>query len=160
MPTRIHASCIVLAGAGEAFGAPSDWGVLLLAPSGAGKSDLALRMIAQGALLVADDRCEISVDAGAIWARAPETIAGLIEVRALGVTRLPFAPQARIRLAVSLVDGPELARMPEPTRYEPPADLRVRETLWPPMIFLTPFEASAPAKVAAAAAFFAGQEDH
>ena len=59
---NIHASCVVCARAGAAFGVPEDAGVLLLGESGSGKSEAALRLIAIGAKLVADDRCELLFD--------------------------------------------------------------------------------------------------
>ena len=59
---NIHASCIRLALAAAAFGAPRSAGVLLLGDSGSGKSDLALRLIGRGAELVADDRTELHVE--------------------------------------------------------------------------------------------------
>jgi HPr kinase/phosphorylase len=64
---NIHASCVVLARAGEPFGAPGDAGILILGASGSGKSDLALRLIGRGALLVADDRVEIFARDDGLW---------------------------------------------------------------------------------------------
>ena len=151
---NIHASCVLLGPAGAAFGAPADAGILLLGGSGAGKSDLALRLIAQGALLVADDRCEISADDESLWARSPRALAGLIEIRGVGIASLPFASETRIRLAVRLVDPHAVTRLPEAERYEPPRSLGASERVWPPLIAFAPYEASAPAKIAAAVAFF------
>ncbi|MGD0143763.1 MAG: hypothetical protein ABSC92_11435 [Rhizomicrobium sp.] len=150
---NIHASCVVLRGAGDAFGAPADCGVLLLGESGAGKSDLALRLISQGALLVADDRVELFVRDDALWVRPPKALAGLIEVRGVGILSLPFETEARIGLAVQLVLREKMPRMPALERYEPPAHFSVGTK--PPMIRLAPFDHSAPAKVAVAAAAFA-----
>ena len=62
--------------------------VLLRGPSGSGKSDLALRLIDAGARLVADDQSELSRRGDVLMVRAPATIAGLIEVRGLGILRL------------------------------------------------------------------------
>ncbi|HEY2446711.1 MAG TPA: hypothetical protein VGI20_13330 [Rhizomicrobium sp.] len=148
---NIHASCVVLARAGEAFGAPPDAGILLLGESGSGKSDLALRLIARGAMLVADDRCDLFLQDGVLRARAPAVLAGLIEIRAVGIIALPFAADARVTLAVRLVAPQGPARLPEPAVYEPPAALRVPRHRWPSLVELAPFEASAPAKIAAAA---------
>src|SRR5947209_16703264 len=97
---NLHASCIVCARAGAAFGAPEDAGVLLLGESGAGKSDMALRLIAMGAKLIADDRCELCFDGESLRARAPRALAGLIELRGVGILALPFAIEARIALIV------------------------------------------------------------
>ena len=68
---NIHATCVRLGRAGAAFGAPPDAGVLLLGKSGAGKSDLALRLIALGATLVADDRTELYLWQRKLYARPP-----------------------------------------------------------------------------------------
>jgi HPr kinase/phosphorylase len=96
--------------AGEDGGASSWAGVLLLGPPGSGKSDLALRLIDRGFALVADDR--VDIDAG--FAAAPAALAGLIEVRGLGIVRLPYLPRARLALAVTLGESP--ARLPAPAR--------------------------------------------
>lgn len=89
---NIHASCVAIAGRG----------VLLLGPSGAGKSDLALRLMDRGAILVTDDRCDLWREAGETWAAPPENLAGMIEVRGLGILRQPFLPKAPLSLAVAL----------------------------------------------------------
>jgi len=155
MGTNIHASCIVLGGAGAAFHAPMEAGVLLLGPSGAGKSDLALRLLAAGAELVADDRTELSIHDGALFAAPPKALAGLIEVRNVGIIALPHRSSARIALAVDLAAGAAPARLPQAARWLPPAALDLAENARPPLIRLDPFQASAPAKIAIAAAAFA-----
>ncbi len=93
---QVHASCVARDGEG----------VLLLGPSGAGKSDLALRLLRAGCRLVADDRVEIAAG----WAAAPVALAGLLEVRGLGILRLPYLARARLVLAVDL--GGIGARLP------------------------------------------------
>ncbi len=100
---QVHASCAARDGDG----------VLLLGPSGAGKSDMVLRLLDHGFVLVADDRVEI--DDGR--ARPATGLAGLLEVRGLGLVRLPHLASARLRLAVTL--GPAAARLPEPARHAP-----------------------------------------
>ncbi len=150
---NIHASCVVLRRAGDVFGAPEDCGVLLLGESGAGKSDLALRLIAEGAQLVADDRVELFMRDGALWAKPPRTLAGLIEARGVGILSLPFEAEARIGLIVQLVPRAKMPRMPAPERFEAPASLAAG--LMPHLIRLAPFDHSAVAKIAAAAAAFA-----
>jgi len=152
---NIHASCVILGRAGEAFGAPADAGVLLLGDSGVGKSDLTLRLIAQGAMLVADDRCELFLRDEALWARAPTTLAGLIELRGVGIVTLSHAAEARIALTVQLVAAEAVKRLPEVARFAPPEILGAPPGLWPPLIALAAFEASAPAKIAVAVAAFA-----
>lgn len=99
---QMHASCVARKGAG----------VLLLGPSGAGKSDMAFRLLDRGFMLVADDRVHI---ADGLAAPAPE-LAGLLEVRGLGIVRLPHLPRARVCLAVQLARGAE--RLPSPARHD------------------------------------------
>lgn len=149
---NIHASCVVLADAAKAFGAPDDAGILLLGESGSGKSDLALRLIARGAKLVADDRVEIFTQDRALFARAPASLAGLIEVRGLGIVAQPFATEARVALAVALIE--DAPRTPQPEKYGMPPELALAEEERPPLIRLSPFEASTPAKILLAAAAF------
>jgi serine kinase of HPr protein (carbohydrate metabolism regulator) len=149
----IHATAIRLGKAGAAFGAPPGLGVLLLGPSGAGKSDLALRLIAAGAVLVADDRTELYVQRRALFARPPARIAGLLEVRGVGILAVPHAPRVRIGLAVDLAGT--VRRLPETRFFRAPAALRPHLDALPPVISLRAGEPSAPAKVAIAAAAFA-----
>jgi len=158
---NIHASCVVLARAAAAFDAPEDAGLLLLGESGSGKSDLALRLIERGATLVADDRVELRVHAERLIARAPDCLAGLLEVRRSGIIRLPYAAEAAIVLAIAL-DPPqstvgEKPRLPEPARYAPPAGLALPQRAWPPLLSLGAFECSAPAKAILAIAAFGRQ---
>jgi HPr kinase/phosphorylase len=122
---QVHGSCAAREGNG----------VLLLGPPGIGKSDLLLRLLDHGFVLVADDRVEI--EAG--WARPPARLAGLLEVRGLGIVRLPFVAPVRLALAVTL--GERKERLPTPARYQP-GDL--------PLIALDPAAPSAAAQVALA----------
>lgn len=127
---RVHATCVEL----------DSVGVLLRGPSGAGKSDLALRLIDGGAALVADDQVELRTVSGALLAAPPEVLAGMIEVRGLGLVRLPSLPQTRVRLVVDLDGAAPVERLPEPAQC-----LYLGQAL--PLIRLAPFEASATAKV-------------
>ena len=88
--------------------------VLIQGPSGAGKSDLALRALAAGWRLVADDRCLAWTSGGRLYVRAPETLAGLIEARGLGVLPHPYLAFAPVALAVRIEDLGALERVPEP----------------------------------------------
>lgn len=87
-------------GSAVAFGPAR--GVLILGASGAGKSRLALNLIDKGAQLVADDQVFLASDQGALFARAPQSTAGLIEVRGLGILRLGHRRLARIVLAIDM----------------------------------------------------------
>ena len=103
----LHASCVELSGAG----------VVLLGPSGCGKSDLALRLIDGGARLVADDRLTIERCGDRLIARPPQAIAGLIEVRGLGIMRVDHCRSSALGLVVALCGTP-LPRLPERTTYQ------------------------------------------
>jgi HPr kinase/phosphorylase len=148
----IHASCILLARAGEPFGAHPESGILILGPSGAGKSDLALQLIERGAILVSDDRTELFAGNGRLCARAPASLAGMLEIRGLGIVELPHTHEACIVLAVALTSASAIERLPEAKHYEPPPELGIRPEFRPPLYRLAAKEPSAPAKIAVAAA--------
>ena len=101
-PVLVHASAIAIDGRA----------VLLRGPSGAGKSDLALRLIDGGARLVADDQVELRRAGERVLVTAPAAIAGLIEVRGVGIIRLQPVTEATLALLVDLVPLPELDRFP------------------------------------------------
>jgi HPr kinase/phosphorylase len=103
LPMLMHASCAARDG----------WGVLLTGAPGSGKSDLLFRLLDRGFVLVADDQVEIGTDG---MARPPETLAGLLEVRGLGVMRFPFMGAARPVLVAELVTDP-VPRLPEPRQH-------------------------------------------
>jgi HPr kinase/phosphorylase len=130
----IHATCI-------AFG---DVGVLLRGPPGAGKSDLALRLIDSGAVLVADDRVALCEKAGKVVARSPEPLSGRLEVRGLGILSFPPVDDVPIRLICDLGNPAAIERLPVPGVC---AYLGVRIH----RMDVAPFEASASAKVRLAA---------
>lgn len=108
--------------------------MLLLGPPGSGKSDLVLRLLDHGFALVADDRVDIEDGI----ARPPAALAGLLEIRGLGLMRLPHDPQATIELAVTLGRG---NRLPLPEIYSP---------LGVPMVRIDPQACSAPNRIAMA----------
>ena len=102
---RIHATAVALEGNA----------VLLRGASGSGKSDLALRLIDDGWDLVSDDYTEILVDDGALYARAPENIQGLIEVRGIGIVRIGCTVRAQVKAVFDLLPLSEIERLPNPS---------------------------------------------
>lgn len=114
--------------------------VVIRGPSGAGKSDLGLRLIDGGAVLVADDQTQLTAEGARLFASAPENIASMMEVRGLGIVRLPHRDRVPVALVVDLVMPKDIERLPEPAMT---AFLGIRV----PRIALAAFEASAAAKV-------------
>ncbi len=87
-------------------------GILLKGPSGSGKSDLALRLMTLGAELVADDYVEVTRNKNdRLMMATPENIAGMIEVRNVGILAVPFQPMAEIDLVLCLVAQDEIHRL-------------------------------------------------
>lgn len=125
---QIHATAVAISGEG----------VLLLGGPGSGKSDLALRLIDRGAMLVADDRVDLAAEGGRLHASPPPAIAGRIEMRGIGIVARPHLPRVSLMLAVHL--GQAAERLPT---------ARTSEWLGVqlPVLFLPAFEASAPLKV-------------
>jgi serine kinase of HPr protein (carbohydrate metabolism regulator) len=116
-------------------------GVLVEGPSGVGKSDLALRALDAGFRLVADDRTLVFVSGGRLWGKAPEPLAGLIEVRGLGVVAADALPFAEIVMLVRCVERPDaVERLPDP-RAETIAGVSL------PIFDLWPREPAAPVKI-------------
>lgn len=113
---------------------------LLRGPSGCGKSDLALRLVDGGAVLVADDQTELTAEGGRLFASAPSAIAGLLEVRGLGIVRVPHRDRVPLALVADLATGGEVERLPDPASA-------VFLGVTVPLVRLHPFEASAAAKV-------------
>jgi serine kinase of HPr protein (carbohydrate metabolism regulator) len=114
--------------------------ILLRGPSGAGKSDLAVRLIDGGARLLADDQALLRRADNRVLVRAPATIAGLIEVRGVGVVRVDCLDEAPLALVVDLAPSAQIERIPD-NRFEEVLGLAI------PLIALMPFEASAAAKL-------------
>ncbi len=106
---QIHGSC----------GSRGDAGVLLIGPPGSGKSDLLLRLLDHGFAVVADD--QVIIEDGI--ARPPPSLAGLLEIRGLGIVRVAHVATTRLALLVELADtiAPTLDRLPEPSRHGRPA---------------------------------------
>ncbi|ABQ66768.1 Hpr(Ser) kinase/phosphatase [Rhizorhabdus wittichii RW1] len=114
--------------------------VLIAGRSGSGKSDLALRLIDRGALLVADDYTRVEGRDGRLIASAPPQIAGRIEVRGVGIVELASAVEGSVALLVDLDRAVE--RMPAE-----PLPTTALDGIAIPTLGLSAFEASAPIKV-------------
>ena len=100
----IHASCVSI---GESA-------VLLRGAPGSGKSDLALRLIDGGGRLVADDQVLLTRDGSQVIARPPKTIGGLLEVRGLGIIKVPYRSEAVLVLVVDVTPAEADERLPAP----------------------------------------------
>jgi serine kinase of HPr protein (carbohydrate metabolism regulator) len=110
----VHA-CAVLVGARA---------LLIRGPAGSGKSLLTLKLIAAAqsgllsfARLVGDDRIRLEPCHGRLLVRAPDTLAGLIEVRGLGIRQLPHEPVAVVGGVVDLAAA-DAQRLPEQAEIE------------------------------------------
>ncbi len=142
MTGTIHGTCVALGNSGA----------LLRGPSGAGKSDLALRFLYLPAdrlgaspVLIADDRVILRQAGGSILASCPPLLAGMIEVRGLGIMHLPFAGTCAELKLIADLDSKNIApRFPEDDQWETVFDVPIRR------IFIDPFELAAPIKLALA----------
>ena len=128
--TNIHGSCVAINGQG----------VLLLGESGAGKSDLALRLLDRGAKLVSDDRVDLRVRKGELIATPPKNIEGFIELSGVGIIRVDNLDEAVLKLAIKLVARQDVERMPEISYYEI-MGIKIRE------LSLHSFDVSTPIKI-------------
>ncbi|MET0240349.1 MAG: aldolase [Sphingobium sp.] len=128
-PGPIHATSIAIGGQV----------ILLMGSSGSGKSDLALRLIDRGAMLVSDDYTDIACRDGRLYASPPLSIAGRMEVRHLGILAMPHVHNLPVALVIRLDDKPE--RMPDRTARTDIMGTKL------PVLCLDACEASAPIKV-------------
>lgn len=125
----LHVSCVAVDGRA----------VLIEGAPGMGKSDLALRLIDRGATLVSDDYTLLQRAGRDLIASPPDTIAGQIEVRGLGILTMPYVDKVPVALLVRLTDAPE--RMPLADEVRRIAGLDIRE------VAVDPRSASAAIKV-------------
>ena len=130
----VHATALAIGAAG----------VLLRGPSGSGKSDLALRLVDGGALLIADDQVMLRRDGDRLIAgyppAAPAALRGRLEVRGLGLMPVAAAGAVPLCLVVDLEPGRAIERLP------PPASAYYLGVALP-LLRLDPFAASAAAQV-------------
>lgn len=125
----LHASCVAIDGRA----------VLIEGRSGEGKSDLALRLIDRGAVLVSDDYTVCARTNGVLLGSAPANIAGKIEVRGIGVIDMPHQDRVPVALLVTILEAPP--RMPEGPKKRRIAGIDI------PEVALAALEPSAPVKV-------------
>lgn len=136
----LHATTIALGGRA----------VLLCGPPGSGKSDLALRAIDAGAVLVADDQTRLAIEGGRLIACCPETIRGRLEVRGLGIVTMPWRDAVPVSFAADLVPPEAVERMPMPAE-------RAWLGISVPLLRLAAFEASSVVKLRLAMARLTGE---
>lgn len=115
----IHASCVAI----------GDVAVLIEGKSGAGKSDLALRLIDRGARLVSDDYTILVRRKGALYAQAPANLAGKMEVRGIGIVEMDHVEDVPVSLIVAIEEEPP--RMPPDERRRRFAGVELREIALP-----------------------------
>ena len=125
----VHASTVVIDGRA----------VMISGPSGSGKSDLALRLIDRGFVLVSDDQTIVRRDGRRLLASAPATIAGKLEVRGIGIIEMDHVEDAEVALLVKLTS--EIERLPDEDREREILGIAL------PLIGIDATTASAAAKV-------------
>lgn len=129
MTATLHGTAVAIA----------DYAVLITGQSGSGKSDLALRLIDRGAVLVSDDAVHVFVTDSLLMVAADERLHGRIEVRGIGIFEMDNVLQAPLRLIVEL--GGDGARLPDSWPQRDIAGWSV------PMLRLNGFAASAAIKI-------------
>lgn len=105
--TQIHGTCVAVDGRAAVF----------IGASGTGKSATALRMVASGARLVADDQVILTRKGDDIVATCPKGFAGLIEARGIGLLTVPHADTAIVDVIVDM-EQTELHRLPPERKNE------------------------------------------
>jgi serine kinase of HPr protein (carbohydrate metabolism regulator) len=116
--------------------------VVILGPSGSGKSDLALRLLDRGFTLVSDDQTVVKKDGERLVASAPPNIAGKLEIRGIGIVDMETVTNIPVALLVELTS--EIQRLPDESRERPLLGIKL------PLISIDAMTASAPSKVALA----------
>jgi len=93
----MHATAVAIAGTG----------LLICAKSGSGKSDLALRLIDRGAILISDDQVDISRNNQNLLLSPPASLAGKLEVRSLGILQRDHISGIELKLVIDLKQHPD-----------------------------------------------------
>jgi serine kinase of HPr protein (carbohydrate metabolism regulator) len=128
----IHASSVAIDGRA----------VLITGLSGSGKSDLALRLLDRGFMLVSDDQTIVKRDGDRLVASAPPNIAGKLEIRGIGIIDMDRVDGVPLALLVELTS--DIQRLPDDGRERPILGVPL------PIITIDAMAASAPSKVALA----------
>jgi serine kinase of HPr protein (carbohydrate metabolism regulator) len=128
----IHASTVAVDGRA----------VLIIGPSGSGKSDLALRLLDRGFTLVSDDQTTVKRDGDRLIATAPPTIAGKLEIRGIGIMDMERVDNVPVALLVELTS--DIQRLPDDSRERPFLGIPL------PLITIDAMTPSAASKVALA----------
>ena len=128
----LHASTVALDGRA----------VMIFGPSGSGKSDLALRLLDRGFILVSDDQTIVRRDGERVVASAPPTIAGKLEVRGVGIFAMDHVSDVPVALLVELTS--DIQRLPDDSRERPILGVPL------PLISIDAMAASAASKAALA----------
>ena len=116
--------------------------VMILGPSGSGKSDLALRLLDRGFTLVSDDQTIVRREGNRLVASAPATIKGKLEIRGVGIVEMETVSDVPVALYVELTG--EIVRLPDDRRERPVLGVNL------PLISVDAQTASAASKVALA----------
>lgn len=129
---NIHASTVAIDGRA----------VLIMGPSGSGKSDLALRLLDRGFTLVSDDQTIVKRQGEQLIAVPPPQLAGQLEIRGIGIVELEHQSEVPVALIVELTS--DIQRLPDDSRERPILGVPI------PLVSIDAMTASAASKVALA----------
>jgi serine kinase of HPr protein (carbohydrate metabolism regulator) len=128
----VHASTVAMDGRA----------VLITGHSGSGKSDLTLRLLDRGFVLVSDDQTIVKRDGSRLLASPPPNIAGKLEIRGIGIVEMDHFSDMPVALLVELTS--DIQRLPDDSRERPILGIPL------PLITIDAMTASAASKVALA----------
>jgi serine kinase of HPr protein (carbohydrate metabolism regulator) len=129
---NVHASTVAMDGRA----------ILIMGPSGSGKSDLSLRLLDRGFTLVSDDQTIVKRQGDRLIATPPPQLAGKLEIRGIGIVDMEHQADVPVALIVELTS--EIQRLPDDSRERPILGVPV------PLVSVDAMTASAASKVALA----------